>query len=731
MTGVGRSSSSHVLPEGGLYALTFEIAHRFGGLTKAMLQRSGQFAAVTGRDVVVMTVGWEPELDDIRASVRERGLLADGVSILNLWEDLEEAGDDVWASAPFDPTITTAELESGDDRVLEIRRPDGSVRARQLWRRPERPVEVLRTEIIDRDGRLVGGWNGSWPLWRWWLARVLPTPAHLIVDSAYVASCLAAAPLPGVPTTYVMHNNHISQNRQVPYGRIERWRSFTVPRSEEFDAAVYLTSAQRHDIELLRGTQPNAHVVPNAFDPPTTPHHRRRPAGRGIVMSLLVPRKRIQHAVRAVAAASKLAPDVDLTIYGSGPDRERIESTIDELSAPVRLEGYTKDPASAFASSSFMLLTSIREGLPLVLAESMTAGCLPIAYDLAYGPSDIVRDGVDGYVVPVGDVAALAARIGEIASMSRRRLRRMRKQARRRAKDFTPAAVIPRWGPVLEAAAAAAAQRPAVTLSHAQMTELERVDGLHRMKDCRLEATVVDLTWDRHGVATLLVSCAVVDAEGRTGRPRVDIDLVHRPTGKRFEALPVEEVAPDPADPAEDPTTTVRVTLDAAAVGEPADHVLLVQVQLGDILVLDTVGVPDDARGWLPMPPASPQRPVLLPHRREGLRLVMATPHVAASVALSPRGAELEIGSLEDEADVETVEAKSLEKDGPSFTAERLGHDKHRLDLPENGRWKLRARVGDRWRDVAWRGPEPVPDGDGPVRVELTPRGYVRLRRDA
>ena len=46
------------------------------------------------------------------------------------------------------------------------------------------------------------------------------------------------------------------------------------------------------------------------------------------------------------------------------------------------------------------------------------------------------------------------------------------------------------------------------------------------------------------------------------------------------------------------------------------------------------------------------------------------------------------------------------------------------------GAWKVRARVDGRWRDAAWRGPEPVPSGDGPVQVELSPRGYVRLRRD-
>lgn len=723
-----RSSNSDGMPEGALFALTFAVPLTFGGLTKAMLQRSGQFAGIAGRDVVVVTLQWEPGLDAIRESLRERGLLVDGVTLLNLWEELEDVGDEVWASAPFDPAVTAAQLDLDVPGVVEIRRVDGTVHARQLLRDPEGAHEVLRTEIVDRDDNLVGGWNGAWPLWRWWLSRVLPSPGHLIVDSAYVAACLAAAPLPGVPTTYVMHNNHVSENRRVPYGRIERWRSFTVPRSDRFDAVVYLTKAQRRDVELLNGSEANAHVVPNAFDPASDPPRHRRPAGRGIVMSMLVGRKRIQHAVRAVAAAAERAQDVELTIFGTGPAQERIMSAIDEHSAPVNLEGYTRDPAGAFAASSYMLLTSTREGFPLVLAECMTAGCLPITYDVAYGPSDIVRDGVDGYVVPAGDVDALSDRIVDVATMRALRLRRMRRRARRRAKDFASATVMPRWGPVLEAAAARATQRPIVEPTHAEVTELERVAGLHRMNDCRLEATAADVTWNQRDVADVLVTCTIVGAGGRTGRPDVKVDLVHRPTGDRFDPLPVEVVAPDPARAAADPTTTVRISLDARAVGHSADHVLLVRARLGEIDVVDTVGLLEDARAWLPMPVASSRRPVLLHHERDGLRLVTATLHAAATVVLSADHAELEISSLEEDG-IGTVEATSLD-DGPSFSAERVGAGKYHLDLPVSGRWKLRARIGDRWRSVAWRGPENVPPSSGPLHVQLTPRGNVRLRRD-
>ena len=57
-----------------------------------------------------------------------------------------------------------------------------------------------------------------------------------------------------------------------------------------------------------------------------------------------------------------------------------------------------------------MLLTSRMEGLPLVLLEAMSVGCIPIAYDMPYGPADIIVDGVNGYLVEAGDIEGWPSR---------------------------------------------------------------------------------------------------------------------------------------------------------------------------------------------------------------------------------------------------------------------------------------------------------------------------------
>ena len=59
-----------------------------------------------------------------------------------------------------------------------------------------------------------------------------------------------------------------------------------------------------------------------------------------------------------------------------------------------------------FSKASFSLLTSSAEGLPGVLIESMGRGCIPISYDLPYGPSDIITHGVDEAVTLADRIAA-------------------------------------------------------------------------------------------------------------------------------------------------------------------------------------------------------------------------------------------------------------------------------------------------------------------------------------
>ena len=58
---------------------------------------------------------------------------------------------------------------------------------------------------------------------------------------------------------------------------------------------------------------------------------------------------------------------------------------------------------------SIFALSSRFEGFPLILCEAMSKGMAPVAFDCPTGPAEMIRDGENGLIVPLGDVDAFAA----------------------------------------------------------------------------------------------------------------------------------------------------------------------------------------------------------------------------------------------------------------------------------------------------------------------------------
>lgn len=109
-------------------------------------------------------------------------------------------------------------------------------------------------------------------------------------------------------------------------------------------------------------------------------------------------------------------PGWRLMILGEGPDRGKLERMVGDLGLVGRVElpGWVGDPERWLRRAGVFVLSSRYEGFPNVLLEAMSLGCAVVAADCPSGPGEIVRDGVDGFLVPVGDVEALAGRLDEL-----------------------------------------------------------------------------------------------------------------------------------------------------------------------------------------------------------------------------------------------------------------------------------------------------------------------------
>jgi len=116
-------------------------------------------------------------------------------------------------------------------------------------------------------------------------------------------------------------------------------------------------------------------------------------------------------AIQAFQRVRDAIPDVRLKIYGEGPDQSRLQDLISQvgLQSEVTLEGVVPNALRANADAALLLFTSNYEGYPNVLLEAAASGIPIVTTDFSPGTArEIVEDGVNGFVVPVGDLDAVA-----------------------------------------------------------------------------------------------------------------------------------------------------------------------------------------------------------------------------------------------------------------------------------------------------------------------------------
>lgn len=91
-------------------------------------------------------------------------------------------------------------------------------------------------------------------------------------------------------------------------------------------------------------------------------------------------------------------PDWQLTIVGDGPDRANLENHVKALNlSRVNFAGF-QNPVPYYRRASILMLTSDFEGFPLVLAEAMSCGVVPVVYNSYAAVKDIIENNVDGMI---------------------------------------------------------------------------------------------------------------------------------------------------------------------------------------------------------------------------------------------------------------------------------------------------------------------------------------------
>lgn len=161
----------------------------------------------------------------------------------------------------------------------------------------------------------------------------------------------------------------------------------------------------------------------------------------------LSPEKGPQFLVEAWGRIAAQHPDWSLRFVGSGPDEPAIRAMVDRLpEGAERIEflAPVSDPERVLVDSDIVVLPSLVEGFPLVVAEAMACGVPVVASDCSAGVRALVEDGVTGLIAARGDVGDLAHQLTWLMESESLRLE-FGAAARRRAEQLSPEVIFARW----------------------------------------------------------------------------------------------------------------------------------------------------------------------------------------------------------------------------------------------------------------------------------------------
>jgi len=137
--------------------------------------------------------------------------------------------------------------------------------------------------------------------------------------------------------------------------------------------------------------------------------------------------KRVLDFPAIVEAALLAGVPVEMSIVGAGPDEDALRAACQSLvdRGVIHFLGVVSpdDTAAILEEHDVYLLTSEFEGMPNALIEAMGRGCVPVVTRMTSGIPELIRDGENGFMVPIGDAAAFAERLGVLGSDPARRER--------------------------------------------------------------------------------------------------------------------------------------------------------------------------------------------------------------------------------------------------------------------------------------------------------------------
>lgn len=216
---------------------------------------------------------------------------------------------------------------------------------------------------------------------------------------------------------------------------------FTEKKERKYDALVLL-----NEDEVPFYQSNNCVIIPN----PTEVDERmcNLSENKIIAAGRISRQKNFEELLEIFNSVLQDFPDWEVHVYGDDylGRRAEIEKRITELSLEKKFifKGVTSDLKTTFLDYSIYAMTSIHETFPMVLLEALSMGLPIVSYDCPTGPSRIVENNEDGYIIPYKNSIIFAEKLKRLMGDVQLR-KNMGLQAKKNASRFEISAVMGQW----------------------------------------------------------------------------------------------------------------------------------------------------------------------------------------------------------------------------------------------------------------------------------------------
>lgn len=428
-----------------------------------------------GFDVEIRLLTYVLDFAVIKNTLIEKGRLHELVQVQSIHEFLEdydgeelrlETETELDAAAKrfsdLEPTETVVfrgvvrsrhwDRPDSNKKYGEYYRSDGSLYLRAFTEDRALLRGVSAIEIFNQAGERVGAFPSARELWRFWFESSVVAQESLVViqDGVYLNS--AGFEVLGniargdnVYNIQVVHGASIQEGDDPnPVAGLQKDRKI----GGDPDLLVFLTELQRREWESNFGPHPRSVCIPHELGvvSQNSGAVEVSESRRIVSISSLFSNKRVDHLIKAFALATVDQPDVVLEIAGEGPEREKLSDLVHQLdlAGRVKLLGYVENAPKLLEGAVASVITSTYEAFGMPIIESMAFGTPVVSYDVKYGPSAIIENGVDGLLVESGSIEKLAEAIRKLLTDSSLR-DSLALEAEKSSEKFRPDRVTREW----------------------------------------------------------------------------------------------------------------------------------------------------------------------------------------------------------------------------------------------------------------------------------------------